>query len=137
VKLSALRVLDAPRSRSSVGGAPLTHLRERSELRMLSKKRHRNRLSAGIAGVVAADQRILESNLAGECSRLCVRGGGATYARLIPITSHASLDPSKNRAHRATSSGRRAKRAEPYELRELPADTGFPAVSRRLSDTLT
>jgi len=41
---------------------------------MLSEKRHRKRLRTDTAGVPATDQRILESNLRGECSRLCVRG---------------------------------------------------------------
>ena len=47
-------------------------------MRMLSEKRHQNQVNADTAGVVAADQRILESNLGGECSRLCVRGGGSS-----------------------------------------------------------
>ena len=57
--------------------APLTHLGERFEARVLSEMRHRNALQPHPAEVAAAEQRILESNLTGECSRLCVRGDAA------------------------------------------------------------
>jgi hypothetical protein len=50
---------------------------------MLSEKRHRNRLGADTGSLVAADQRILESNLTGECSRLCVRGAEVSRADLV------------------------------------------------------
>ena len=42
---------------------------------MLSEKRHRDSLDADVAGVVVGYGRILESNLTGESSRVCVRGG--------------------------------------------------------------
>ena len=53
---------------------------------MLSEKRHWDRLGANMTGVMAADQRILDSNLAGECSRLCVRGGAASDRELAGLT---------------------------------------------------
>jgi hypothetical protein len=57
---------------------------------MLSEKRHRDPLNADVAGVVAGNQRILESNLTGECSRRCVRGDGDTYLSADADTLDAS-----------------------------------------------
>ncbi len=46
--------------------APLTHLGERFEPRVLSGMRHRNALRPRPAEVAAAEQRISESNLTGD-----------------------------------------------------------------------
>jgi len=52
---------------------------------MLSEKRHRDSLNADVAGVVVGDQRILESNLTGESSRVCVRGGWPRLGLAGPV----------------------------------------------------
>ena len=50
---------------------------------MLSEKRHRDSLNADVAGVVVGDQRILESNLTGESSRVRARGTRASSSARV------------------------------------------------------
>jgi len=81
-----------PDGASALASARLTHLGERSEARVLSEMRHSARSTPTSWAFAAADHRIKESNLTGECSRLCVRGAPACtrIARRQPLTGCTS-----------------------------------------------
>lgn len=96
--------------RSSAGrhasDSPLTHLGEHFEPRMLSQMRHPARADPDAVWDPRANHRIWESNLRGECSRLCVREATPTSPKRSRATRRAADQSDQARLRRlATRTG--------------------------------